>query len=271
VSDHALYRFFDAEGALLYVGITNHLPQRLRDHDRNKPWFDNVANVRVEHFPDRKSVLDAEREAIRTEKPRHNIQHNRGAALQRRPSLADSVTWLFDGFTTELFLYPELDCSAMLEDYCLELDGEDQFQAYVDYVKRKHWDWFSSDSVPIYWSVIGDGVHEKAPFQTGVFGKDNLPFDDDFLTFNSWPVDSRTGRRLNWHRLPVKNHRFPEFDRALRQRGWMPSPLQPTCPLQTLLGKGACYGTAHSNPTPSHEATAWRVGTGAWYSCFPGE
>ena len=73
---HALYRFFDEHERLLYIGITASLPTRLRGHDDTKPWWLHVRNVTVEHFPDRESVLQAEKHAIESERPLHNVQHN---------------------------------------------------------------------------------------------------------------------------------------------------------------------------------------------------
>lgn len=82
---HGLYRFFDATGHLLYIGITADLPTRLGDHNEKKPWWTEVASVTVEHYPDRPSVLQAEKAAIKAERPRYNIEHN-------EPALADAKT-----------------------------------------------------------------------------------------------------------------------------------------------------------------------------------
>lgn len=43
-SPYVLYRFFDAEGTLIYVGITNDLKRRCTEH-RQKAWFTEVARV----------------------------------------------------------------------------------------------------------------------------------------------------------------------------------------------------------------------------------
>jgi predicted GIY-YIG superfamily endonuclease len=72
----ALYRFFDADDELLYIGITSHLPGRVSEHEGEKPWWTDVERVSVEHFATREEVIEAEREAIRTEGPKHNISHN---------------------------------------------------------------------------------------------------------------------------------------------------------------------------------------------------
>lgn len=73
---HALYRFYGAGGTLLYIGITNSIPVRLKAHDKGKPWWTGVTNITVEHYPDRRAVLEAERRAIVTERPLYNGTHN---------------------------------------------------------------------------------------------------------------------------------------------------------------------------------------------------
>lgn len=73
----SLYRHFDADGALLYVGISLSWPARTKAHVRESSWFAEVAQVTIEQFATREEALEAEREAIRREKPRHNIVHNR--------------------------------------------------------------------------------------------------------------------------------------------------------------------------------------------------
>ena len=73
-----LYRLGDANGKLLYVGISNHWLNRIRQHSKTKDWFPNVATVSVAKFPDRSMALANEREVIWREAPRYNQIHNRG-------------------------------------------------------------------------------------------------------------------------------------------------------------------------------------------------
>jgi len=40
-------------------------------------WFDNVARVEIEQFPSREAALEAERDAIKRERPEYNIVHNK--------------------------------------------------------------------------------------------------------------------------------------------------------------------------------------------------
>jgi len=81
---HALYRFFDHDGLLLYVGITNDLGTRLSDHRRDKPWWAEVARVMVAQFESREAVLAAEKVAIRTEQPKYNVAHNETVLERQR-------------------------------------------------------------------------------------------------------------------------------------------------------------------------------------------
>jgi hypothetical protein len=73
---HALYRFFDAGGALLYVGITVDIGNRWPRHADDKPWWYEVARTTVEHHPSRPAALAAEKAAIEAEGPRYNVRHN---------------------------------------------------------------------------------------------------------------------------------------------------------------------------------------------------
>ena len=75
----SLYRHFAADGTLLYVGISLSWPARTKAHAHNSRWFERVARVEIEHFATREAALIAEREAIKREKPRFNIVHNREA------------------------------------------------------------------------------------------------------------------------------------------------------------------------------------------------
>lgn len=225
----SLYRFFNGADELLYIGITNRVPRRLGEHHEDKPWYLEIARVDVEHHPNRDAALAAEKAAIKAERPKYNIVHNRGP----KPTQPQGAgQWLFRSrrsgclFRKDLVLYPELDCSAMVDDV-YELDGEGQFEAYVQYLERRHPEWLQMDAVPIYWSIHShwEGVFEAAPFT-------NPAYDGDFLTHFTWPEDAHTGEPLDWYALPVINDRFPEFAKAL---SWTPSPLQPTCPLASIL------------------------------------
>lgn len=231
----ALYRFFDSAGALLYVGISGAIPTRLGQHHDTKPWYHEVARITVEHHPDRPTALAFEERAIKTERPKYNIVHNRGR-IPGAPSGAGRWTFasLHSGLkrSVTLYLYGELDCSAMVDEY-YELDGEGQLAAYVEYLEEHHPEWLAADAVPIIWFVRGEETMENAPFQAGEYGpQGKWGSRSDFLSEFTWPNDARTGERVDWFKLPVRIDRFPEFAQAL---DWLPSALQPTCPLRSIL------------------------------------
>lgn len=71
-----LYRFFDAEDTLLYVGITNSPRTRFNNHRSDKSWFRHVVRSTMEHFGTREALEAAEIRAIQEEKPKHNIMHS---------------------------------------------------------------------------------------------------------------------------------------------------------------------------------------------------
>lgn len=69
----SLYRLYDSEGNLLYVGISLTAADRLSQHRSQQSWWHKVASVTLEQHPDRAAVQEAERLAIQTEHPRYNI------------------------------------------------------------------------------------------------------------------------------------------------------------------------------------------------------
>lgn len=79
-----LYRYFDSEGRLLYVGITGDNTKRQSQHRRNSFWFGEIASATFEHFDARDQAEEAETKAITHEKPMHNIA-KRGFTLVHSP------------------------------------------------------------------------------------------------------------------------------------------------------------------------------------------
>lgn len=72
-----LYRYFDSEGRLLYVGITGNQLKRQSQHRRSSLWFDQIASAKFEHFQSREEAEVAEVRAIQDEKPTFNQQHTK--------------------------------------------------------------------------------------------------------------------------------------------------------------------------------------------------
>ncbi len=82
----ALYRRFDESHRLLYVGISDDLPGRLRWHERHSAWTVFVVHRTVEWFATREQAGCAEIRAIQTEGPLFNHQH---ATRETRTALAE--------------------------------------------------------------------------------------------------------------------------------------------------------------------------------------
>lgn len=79
----AVYRLFDANGELLYIGRTKRLPlPRLSEHEASQSWWDDVATAELV-FMDFDEAFVEERRAILAENPPHNKE--RHPARRHRP------------------------------------------------------------------------------------------------------------------------------------------------------------------------------------------
>lgn len=90
----ALYRHFDASGALLYVGaslapITRQIGHRTASH-----WSSRISRIDLEWFDDADRAFAAEKSAIQSECPEFNCKHGarkRAAVLKKKGSFDNSV------------------------------------------------------------------------------------------------------------------------------------------------------------------------------------
>lgn len=71
---HAVYRLLDHSGDVIYVGCSQHLKKRLREH-RRKTWGDEIAAFTVEEIASRSAALEHERMTIAALQPKHNVAH----------------------------------------------------------------------------------------------------------------------------------------------------------------------------------------------------
>lgn len=72
-SGHVLYRFFGHDRRLLYIGITCNPGARFNSHRLSKEWWSEVTSITMERFATRDELMSAERSAILTELPLHNV------------------------------------------------------------------------------------------------------------------------------------------------------------------------------------------------------
>lgn len=83
-----LYRAFDADNVLLYVGVTENLKKRQGQHRRSSDWFPDAARWTEDAYPERDAALTAERTAIATENPLYNDQGADHSACEHPRCLA---------------------------------------------------------------------------------------------------------------------------------------------------------------------------------------
>jgi predicted GIY-YIG superfamily endonuclease len=67
----AVYRHYDAQGVLLYVGCSTDPIARTKSHRSKANWFDQVARIDVEWFDSKSDALAAEREQTQALSPRY--------------------------------------------------------------------------------------------------------------------------------------------------------------------------------------------------------
>jgi predicted GIY-YIG superfamily endonuclease len=72
VSEGAVYRMYDADGGLLWIGTSLNVPSRLAQHRSERGWWPEVARIDIQHFDDLRVAARTEVEAIKLEAPRYN-------------------------------------------------------------------------------------------------------------------------------------------------------------------------------------------------------
>jgi predicted GIY-YIG superfamily endonuclease len=73
-----VYRHFNKDDNLLYVGMSTDPQRRLKEHASRSHWYDEIANMTVSKrkYKSFMDALSAETKAIRTEKPKYNKTWN---------------------------------------------------------------------------------------------------------------------------------------------------------------------------------------------------
>lgn len=83
----SVYRYYDALGALIYVGITSRGIRRNDEHN-SKVWWRFVVRQEVDHYPSRPAAEKAEKALIRQYLPPFNTKHNPHHAELRQEYLS---------------------------------------------------------------------------------------------------------------------------------------------------------------------------------------
>lgn len=97
----ALYRHYNANGALLYVGISLSAVIRFAKHKHESKWANEVHTMKVEYFDSREQALEAEQNAIKKERPLFNINHNK---KPKAPDIKDCNVMIYENMRGELVM-----------------------------------------------------------------------------------------------------------------------------------------------------------------------
>jgi predicted GIY-YIG superfamily endonuclease len=95
-----LYRLFDSEDRLLYVGITDRYGLRMGQHRTSKWWWPRVHRTETEWFASRAVAETMEVRAIRSERPLYNVMDTE-RALQSAAGLVGAWLTLDDPYAEE--------------------------------------------------------------------------------------------------------------------------------------------------------------------------
>lgn len=87
----AVYRFYDPEGQLLYVGIADDVMARWRWHSKHSPWWPLAAHADVVWRNNRQSAEVEETQAIRSERAVWNVAKT-GVTPKRNVRIGDTWT-----------------------------------------------------------------------------------------------------------------------------------------------------------------------------------
>lgn len=93
-----VYRFYDADGRLLYVGRTGKLVERMAQHRRKQPWFADIATTTLVLCSSYTAAIAAEAHAIKTENPLYNADLSAAAVRGHRTRKARNDSWHDAGF-----------------------------------------------------------------------------------------------------------------------------------------------------------------------------
>ncbi len=271
-----LYRFYNTADELLYVGISEKGPERWKAHRKDKPWWTDVARTTTEHYDTRQDALDAERSAIKAEKPKHNVVHNRGHS--GTTSELEPVGLAAAAAMDEIFGKPKASRLRPPDDRPADkLAGERRWRMLTPsgtVIKSHLWltwevagdpisdryapneisafglllEWFEEmieqqiTAAPITWFIEGDvGVFEYAP------GAPNNSDDDDFSTHYRYVARPRGGRgnrreQLTPGALPIADKlwepgRGDKGGFIQSATGWKPHVYQPSVDVAFLVAE----------------------------------
>lgn len=121
----AVYRFFDATGQLLYVGIAYDPSERWKHHAAKTRWWKEAVDNTIEWYDSRAEAERAEKVALRYEKPVYNKAGSvapyqgptgkRGMKIPRKVQIDDDIWVDFERLCADRGVTPEEDIAAHVE------------------------------------------------------------------------------------------------------------------------------------------------------------
>lgn len=111
-----LYRCLSATDELLYVGITDNLADRMKQHRAKSPWFSLVSRVAHVELENRSAAKAAERKAVFSEKPKYNQRLRNDKVVRIRKPLNVTFSAEARAIALKLAAQDGKSVSAFLED-----------------------------------------------------------------------------------------------------------------------------------------------------------
>jgi len=81
IQDNLVYKFYNINNELLYVGITNNMKIRLKQHKQDKEWFDEIKRIYITEKMTRNEAHIYEIFYIANENPLYNIDYINGGKV----------------------------------------------------------------------------------------------------------------------------------------------------------------------------------------------
>lgn len=118
----SLYRHFDTNGQLLYVGISKGVMARISGHQRDSGWFWDIATITLQTFSTREEALYAEAVAIRDENPKYN----KARPVPVAPGLREEIEQPEESPPTYIsFVFPEASAEERIVGYTIVESPDD--------------------------------------------------------------------------------------------------------------------------------------------------
>ena len=135
-----LYRLFDHEGELLYIGISTNAKRRIYQHKCTADWAHLICKHTIEDFAIREDAISAEEAAIKAEKPPYNIKFSGKSSRPAAPARKRQLNYPKASY--EEMMREVVEMAHMIQTYDPSIEGEEEkamarFDAAMAEYKRK--------------------------------------------------------------------------------------------------------------------------------------